>query len=182
MNEEFSMPEWNPLVVYIDCWGYSTSHNPVKWLNKSIKALADWFIARREIKSILLVPINNLSNLMNFDAAKAVQDTLNFAMLSDPIYGKGNHWLMDKIMVANILELTGINYHEKWESLLHNFLPPDIILTGQNNYDWITTNTSLASSCSPLTILFDKQGRTTDVEKLYFDSLSEYEKLSRLFG
>jgi hypothetical protein len=182
MDEEFSIPDWNPLVVYIDCWNFSTTHNPVQWLKKSIKALADWFIARREIKSILLVPVNNLSNLMNVDAATAVKDTLNFAMLSDPIYGKGNHWLMDKIMVANVLELTGINYHEKWETMLHNFLPPDIILTGRYSDEWISKNAALASSCPNTTILFDRYGKTESVENLYWESLPEYERLSRLFG
>ena len=106
MDEEFSMPEWNPLVVYIDCWGFSTSHNPVKWLGKSIKALADWFIARREIKSILLVPINNLTNLINVDAATAVKDTLNFVdKLTGDVKYQGD---IGEKLLCKLLEIHGL--------------------------------------------------------------------------
>ena len=85
-------------------------------------------------------------------------------------------------MVANVLELTGINYHEKWETMLHNFLPPDIILTGRYSDEWLSKNAALASSCPNTTILFDRYGKTESVENLYWESLPEYERLSRLFG
>ena len=185
MNEDFSMPDWNPLVVYIDCWNFKTTHNPVEWLNKSIKAFADWFIARREIKSILLIPINIGGYVTLVKAAKAVQDTLNFAIISDPIYGKGNHWLTEKIMTANILELTGINYHKNWEKLLHNVLPPDVILTGAWNIrdGWVDKNPSIARNkkCQEA-IVFTKKGEVTTVRDMYHDTLSETEKMQYLFG
>ncbi len=185
MNEDFSMPDWNPLVVYIDCWNFSTTHNPVEWLNKSIRAFADWFIARREIKSILLIPFN-IGGFVRLDAAaKAVQDTLNFAIMSDPIYGKGNHWLTEKIMMANILELTGINYHTNWKNMLPSVLPPDVILTGAWNIrdKWADKNPSIARNkkCQEA-IVFTKKGEVTTVRDMYLDSLSETEKMQYLFG
>lgn len=186
MNEEFSIPDWNPLVVYIDCWNFTTTHNPVEWLNKSIRAFADWFIARREIKSILLIPFNiEPSPPMGDASTKAVQDTLNFAIVSDPIYGKGNHWLTEKIMTANILQLTGINYHNNYKNLLPNVLPPDVILTGAHNISstWVDKNPSIArnSKCQE-SIVFTKKGEVTTVRDLYLDTLSEAEKMQYLFG
>ena len=192
MDEELSMPDWNPLVVYIDCYNSGViQHNPVAWLKKSIRAFSDWFIARREIKSILLVPFNiNLvtpqkDSGLQFSAntyakpAQAVLNTLLFVMESDPLYGNGNHWLTDKVKIANLLYLNGINYGVNWEKMLYNVLPPDVILTGHSNlrYGRAVKNPLMASNkkCQEA-IIFTKGGEITTVRDMFSDSISEAEK------
>jgi len=193
----------NPCIVYLDTTHWDITHNPVKWLGKSVTAFLDWFIARREIESILVVPyrLQNgkfttrlRSEYISFRSqakrqkelsytppAEAFITVLNWAMDNDPIYSE-NHWLKGKIKsIDNPELLSGINYNHENFAVFFNLLPPDVILTGEKARVWNDKNKRLASSCKD-TIIFDKFGTTNSVDSLYWDSLPEFEKLSRLFG
>ena len=182
---------------------WDITHNPVKWLGKSVTAFLDWFIARREIESILVVPYRlqkgkfttrlrseyisfrskakGQKELSYKSPTEAFITVLNWAIDNDPIYSE-NHWLKGKIYgIDNPELLSGINYNHENFAVFINLLPPDVILTGEKARNWTDKNKRLAASCKD-TILFDGLGTTNGAYSLYWDSLPEYEKLSRLFG
>tara|TARA_R110000751_G_scaffold16715_5_gene52626 strand:- start:69 stop:593 length:525 start_codon:yes stop_codon:yes gene_type:complete len=174
------MLNWNPLVVYLDTTRFEgrngevldktlRKNSPVALLKKSLKGFLDWSISRREIKSILIVPYKTtLSNGYEFrqenDNATEVITIINWAMHNDPIYKK-NHWLINKIKVIKIDDLTGINYHQEHFNLFMKLFPPDVILTGETTKVWREDNTSLVEATreKELVILFNELGNPESV-------------------